>query len=193
MQKYPLTFSVSPLLSSDRIQVKDASKNTLFILPVEDDAMKNGQKPYLIYSDRDKKAIAWQMRVTKVSGGPNNEEETAVFILSTAQGDPLGKVVAKDAGWEIQDHGGIAVGFIREKGAEKSCLGFLLSVMDLLELVFFLISPHRYEVEWDNQPVFKLQQADYHLRDVYRLKKHGEFFEAGESLLLGSLTAVLLA
>ena len=192
MQNYPLSYSVSPLLSADRVQVWDAARKAVLFVPAVDDAMKKGEKPYPVYRDKEKRTLVWQILASKMSAGENKDEERSVFTISSAEGDLLGRLVEIETGWEVQNFGGGAVAQIKEKGAEKSCLGCLFSLLDIFGVLFFFIAPHRYELEINGQAVLKLVQADYNMEDSYKLKNTGEFLESHEPLLLLGLACVLL-
>ncbi len=185
MYSYPLKFRVDLADEySGSIRVIDHDKEAVLFRQSLDDATLEGNKPYWVYRDEQSSQRIYQIQYQEL-------EETAQFLLSNADGAPLGSVVRDEyCDWKILDAYGSPQGSIELKnGWRRSCL-FTLVSGGALDAFLYLIWPLRYELRINEQKVLVLQETDFSVNDVYILKKTSDLDLSNEPFLLLSLMSM---
>jgi len=184
MFNYPLSLSFKILALNPQVSVTDASGNLVLYIKQRAFALKEDVK---IFADQAQTRQLYQLRADRII------DWSATYNISTADGQPLGKVRRKGARsifkatYNIVDAAGSEVGVIREES-------FLIRLADSLVgglLGGYLFHP-AYLVELRGRPVLYLKKQPAFFEGRFKLEKRGEFSEDEEGLLLTSVVMTLM-
>lgn len=187
MYHYPLKFKAGSTPADAALLILDADKNEILFRPRITEAVEKGTAPCIIYTDKTA-----SLPLCTILSQKNDGMES--FVVKTPGDAILGKLVAEsEHAWKVLDEHDNLIATIQEKGAwKKSCLVAILTLpFDDDDFWFKIIAPHRFSVKINGKEVLALREVVSNISDDYNLKKHGEFSERQETLLLVSLMRIL--
>jgi uncharacterized protein YxjI len=185
MLNYPLALSFKIIALAPQVRVMDASGNLVMYVRQKLLALREDVK---VFADEQQQRQLFQIKADRII------DFSAQYNITAVGGGPVGAVKRRGmrsiwkATYDIKDAAGMDAGLIHEENAWLKVLDAFASEIPFLSM---FINP-AYLVDLRGQTVLYLKKQPAFFEGKFTLDKRGDFSDADEKLLIGSLLMMLM-